>query len=62
MRPPIVVAPVRSSCLGLALLAQADVLVPVELERGGQVVDLGQDEVVGADARLLVGVSTMTSP
>ena len=28
--------------LGLALLAQADVLVPVELERGGEVVDLGQ--------------------
>jgi hypothetical protein len=28
--------------LGLAELAQPDVLVPVELERGGQVVDLGE--------------------
>src|SRR5688572_15878775 len=40
--------------LGLAGLAEADVLVPVELERGGEVVDLGQAELVGPDAGLLV--------
>ena len=38
----------------LALLAEADVLVPVELERGGQVVDLGQAHVLRPDAGLLV--------
>src|SRR5690606_35025641 len=42
---------VVQQALGLALLAQADVLVPVELERGREVVHLGQREVVGADAR-----------
>src|SRR5439155_8425985 len=41
--------------LGLAFTTQADVLVPVELERGGEVVDLGQREVVGPDAGLVVG-------
>ncbi len=41
--------------LGLALLAQHDVLVPVELEGRGEVVDLGQVDVLGADAGLLVG-------
>ena len=40
--------------LGLALAAQPDVLVPVELERGGEVVDLGQAQVVGPDAGFLV--------
>ena len=53
--PPMVVAPLRSSCLGLALGAQPEVLVPVELQRGGQVVDLGQAEVFGPDAGLGVG-------
>ena len=38
-----------------ALLAQADVLVPVEAEGRGEVVHLGQREVVGADAGLFVG-------
>ena len=33
---------VAQQLLRLALAAQADVLVPVELERGGEVVDLGQ--------------------
>ena len=46
---------VAEQALGLALLAQADVLVPVELEGRGQVVDLGQVEVLGPDAGLLVG-------
>src|ERR1700754_3006386 len=40
--------------LGLTFAAQADVLVPVELERGGEVVALGQREVVGTDPGLLV--------
>ena len=48
--------------LGLALAAEPDVLVPVELERGRQVVHLGQAEVVGADARLLVGARRRSSP
>src|SRR5207244_1087284 len=42
--------------LGLARLAEADVLVPVELEGGGEVVDLGHVEVVGTNAGLLVGL------
>ena len=46
---------VAEELLRLALLAQADVLVPVELEGGRQVVDLGQVDVLGADAGLLVG-------
>ena len=41
--------------LGLARLAEPDVLVPVELERGGEVVDLGEAQLVGTDAGLLVG-------
>ena len=55
MRPPISVSPDAQQRLGLALRAEADVLVPVELERGGEVVDLGQAEVRRADARLVVG-------
>ena len=46
---------VVEQALGLALGAQPDVLVPVELERGRQVVDLGQVEVVGTEPGLLVG-------
>ena len=53
--PPIVVAPLRSSCLGLALLAQPEVLVPVEFQRGREVVHLGQADVLRADARFGVG-------
>ena len=41
--------------LGLTLGAQAEVLVPVEFQRGRQVVDLGQADVLGADAGLGVG-------
>ena len=41
--------------LGSALLAQPQVLVPVELQRRGQVVDLGQADVLGSDARFGVG-------
>src|SRR5690348_5326149 len=41
--------------LGLARPADPDVLVPVELERGGEVVHLREAEVVGPDAGLLVG-------
>ena len=40
---------------GLALGAQPEVLVPVEFQCGGQVVDLGQAEVLGAHAGLGVG-------
>ena len=36
-------------------LAEADVLVPVELERGREVVDLGEVHVLGTEPRLLVG-------
>ena len=39
---------VAQELLRLALPAQADVLVPVELEGGGEVVDLGQADVLGA--------------
>ena len=46
---------VAEQLLGLALAAQADVLVPVELERGREVVDLGQADVLGADPGLGVG-------
>ena len=46
---------VAEEALGLTLLAQADVLVPVELERRRQVVDLGQVDVFGSDTRLFVG-------
>src|SRR5947208_6599912 len=45
---------VVEEALGLALLAEADVLVPVELQRRREVVHLGQVEVVGPDARLRV--------
>lgn len=48
---------VAEQLLGLALLAEADVLVPVELECGGEVVDLSQTDVLGTDAGLLVGRS-----
>ena len=41
--------------LGLTLGAQPEVLVPVEFQRGGQVVDLGQAQVLGPDAGLGVG-------
>ena len=41
--------------LGLTLRAQPEVLVPVEFQRGGQVVDLGQAQVLGPDAGLGVG-------
>src|SRR5271169_784865 len=43
---------VAQQLLRLTLPAQADVLVPVELQRGGEVVDLGQTDVLGADAGL----------
>ena len=46
---------VVDEALGLPGLAQTDVLVPVELERRRQVVDLGDGEVVGTDTRLFVG-------
>ena len=46
---------VAEQALGLTLLAQADVLVPVELEGRREVVDLGEVDVLGADAGLLVG-------
>ena len=54
MRPPIVVAPSRTQLLGLARRAQADLLVPVELHRGREVVDLGAVEVVGAEPGFVV--------
>jgi hypothetical protein len=54
-RPPSGGDAVAEQLLGLARLAEADVLVPVELEGGGEVVDLGDVDVVGADAGLLVG-------
>ena len=41
--------------LRLTLLAQAHVLVPVELQGRRQVVHLGHVHVLGADARFLVG-------
>src|SRR5687767_1351306 len=41
--------------LRLAGLAQADVLVPVELERGREIVDLREREVFRSEAGLLVG-------
>ena len=40
--------------LGLALLGDADVFVPVELESGRKVVDLGELQVVGPDACFFV--------
>src|SRR6202034_2441754 len=46
---------VAQELLRLALAAQADVLVPVELEGGREVVDLGQADVLGSDAGLGVG-------
>ena len=51
----MVVAPLRSSCSASPFGAQPQVLVPVELQRGGQVVDLGQAQVLGPDAGLGVG-------
>ncbi len=41
--------------LGLALGAQPEMLVPVELENRGQVVHLGQGQILGADAGFGVG-------
>ena len=41
--------------LGLTLRAQPQVLVPVEFQRGGQVVHLGQAHVFGSDAGFGVG-------
>ena len=55
IRPPMVVAPLRSSCSASPLAHRPEVLVPVEFQRGGQVVDLGQVEVLGSDAGLGVG-------
>ncbi len=55
MRPPMLVSPSRTSCSASPSLQRPEVLVPVELEGGGQVVDLGQVDVVGAEAGLLVG-------
>ncbi len=46
---------VTEQLLRLALAAQADVLVPVELQGRREVVDLGQADVLGADAGLGVG-------
>ena len=45
---------VADQLLGLALVAQPDRLAPVELERGRQVVDLGEVEVLGTEPGLLV--------
>ena len=45
----------RRSCSPSPLGAQAEVLVPVEFQCGGQVVDLGQADVLRADAGLGVG-------
>ena len=41
--------------LGFAFGTQTDVFVPVEFERSREVVDLGEVDVFGADAGLLVG-------
>ena len=41
--------------LRFACLAQSDVLVPVQFQCGGQVVDLREGQVGGTDAGLLVG-------
>src|SRR3954464_13826160 len=41
--------------LGLTLGAKAKVLIPIQFQRGGQVVDLGEAEVLRADASLGVG-------
>src|SRR5690349_5007969 len=41
--------------LGLTPGAQAKVLIPIQLQRGGQVVNLGEAEVFGSDACLGVG-------
>ena len=38
--------------LCLALRAKAKVLIPVQFQRGGQVVDLGQAQILGSDAGL----------
>src|SRR5262249_57461217 len=48
---------VADQLLGIPRLAQADVLVPVELERRGEVVDLRQVEVLGTQTGLLVGAA-----
>src|SRR3954469_15779544 len=40
--------------LGLAVLAQSDVLVPVQLQCARQVVDLREGQVLGSDAGFLV--------
>ena len=54
-RPPRRGGAVTQQLLGLTLAAQADVLVPVELERGREVVDLGEADVLGTDPGLRVG-------
>ena len=41
--------------LGLTLRAQSEVFIPVQFQRGGEVVDLGQAQVLGPDAGLGVG-------
>ena len=55
IRPPMRRRAAAQQLLGLTLRAQPEVLVPVEFQRGGQVVDLGQAQVLGPDAGLGVG-------
>ncbi len=47
--------PGAQQLFGFALGAQAEVFIPVEFQCGGQVVDLGQGEVFGADTGFGVG-------
>jgi hypothetical protein len=47
--------PGAQELFGFALGAQAQVFIPVEFQCGGQVVDLGQGEVFGADTGFGVG-------
>ena len=55
MLPPMVVSPSFAQPLGLARLAQADVLVPVELEGRREVVDLGHATCPRAQPGFFVG-------
>ncbi len=54
MRPPIDGRAVAQQLLRLAFAAEPDVLVPVELERRREVVDLREVEVIRADAGFFV--------
>ena len=47
--------PTAQQFLGLTLGAQPEVLVPVQLQRGGQVVDLREAQILGSDAGFGVG-------